>query len=185
LAVWLVAAQRGITLSLAHYFRDRDNGGGDVMSDSAGTAKLRVLVAEDDTVTRLDVCQILEQNDFSVCGAARDGIEALQLARTAQPDVVILDIGMPEIDGVEVARRILAERTVPIVMLTGDGRQEMMAEAIAAGVYAYLVKPFRQADLVPAIMAAQARNIDLRAGTKLGSVDDEPEIYLSGYGYTA
>jgi response regulator NasT len=144
---------------------------------------LRVLVAEDDTITRLDLCEMLERNDFTVCGQARDGREAVALARTAAPDVVILDVRMPGLDGIEVARRILAERRLPIVMLTGDGRSEAVAAAIDAGVYAYLVKPFRERDVVPAIRAAQARNAELVARPAAVD-DDQADVYLSGYGYT-
>jgi response regulator NasT len=161
--------------------------GRDVLSNGTfvSVAPLRVLVAEDESIIRLDLCEMLERNRFIVCAEARNGEEAVELARSMRPDVVILDIGMPKLDGIEAARRILAERRVPIVMLTGDGREEVVAEAVEVGVYAYLVKPFRERDVVPAIRAARARHSDLVAGKELPGAGEYADVYLSGYGYTA
>jgi response regulator NasT len=119
---------------------------------------MKILIAEDETIIRLDLRGMLEHAGFEVCAEAVNGEEAVQLAREAKPDLAILDVKMPELDGIEAARRILAERPIPIVMLTAFGDRETVAEAIRAGVFAYLVKPFREQDLVPAVETAMARH---------------------------
>ena len=124
---------------------------------------MRVLVAEDETVIRLDLHGLLEGAGFRVVGSARDGEEAVELARTQCPDLAILDVKMPRLDGIDAARRILAERPIPIVILTAYNEKDLIAGAIEAGVFAYLVKPFREQDLVPAIHAARARFAELQA----------------------
>jgi two-component system, response regulator PdtaR len=123
----------------------------------------RVLIAEDETIIRLDLAEMLERAGFEVCAQARDGIEALELARSAQPDVAVLDVKMPRLDGIEAARRMLAERPIPIVMLTAYGQDELVSRAVEAGVFGYLVKPFRESDLLPAIHTARARHAELAA----------------------
>jgi response regulator NasT len=124
---------------------------------------MRVLIAEDETIIRLDLRTLLERNGFEVCAEARDGEEAVELVRREQPDVAILDVKMPRLDGIEAARRILEERPIPIVMLTAYGHQELVSRAVEAGVFGYLVKPFREQDLVPAIHTARARHEELQA----------------------
>lgn len=124
---------------------------------------MRILVAEDETLIRLDLKQILERAGFDVCAEARDGEEAVELAGSALPDLAILDVKMPRLDGIEAARRILAERPIPIVMLTAYGQDELVSRAVEAGVFGYLVKPFRESDLLPAIHAARARHEELQA----------------------
>ena len=124
---------------------------------------LRILVAEDETIIRLDLKSILERAGFDVCAEARDGVEAVELAASEQPDLAILDVKMPRLDGIEAARRILAERPIPIVVLTAYGQDELVSRAVEAGVFGYLVKPFREEDLVPAIAAARARHAELEA----------------------
>lgn len=124
---------------------------------------LRILVAEDETIIRLDLKEILERAGFDVCAEARDGEEAVALALSEQPDLAILDVKMPQLDGIEAARRILAERPIPIVMLTAYGQEELVSRAVEAGVFGYLVKPFRETDLLPAIHAARARHEELQA----------------------
>jgi response regulator NasT len=121
----------------------------------------RVLIADDETIIRLDLRALLEASGLEVCAEARDGVEAVELAATSAPDVAILDIKMPHLDGLEAARRILVERGLPIVMLTAYGDAEIVAGAAEAGVFAYLVKPFREQDVVPAIHTAQARHAEL------------------------
>jgi response regulator NasT len=128
--------------------------------------RLRVLVAEDETVIRLDLCSLLEQSGINVCAAARDGHEAVELARATRPDLAILDVRMPNVDGIEAARRILDDRPIPIVMLTAFADDETVAKAIDVGVFAYLTKPFREQDLLPAIRAALARYADLAASKR-------------------
>jgi two-component system, response regulator PdtaR len=124
---------------------------------------MRILVAEDETIIRLDLKETLERAGFEVCGEARDGEEAVQLAREEKPDLAVLDVKMPRLDGIEAARRILAERPIPIVMLTAYGHDELVTRAVEAGVFAYLVKPFRESDLLPAIQTAKARYAELEA----------------------
>ena len=124
---------------------------------------MRVLIAEDETLIRLDLRELLEQAGFEVCAEARDGLEAVELAREAEPDVAVLDVKMPRLDGIEAARRILEERPIPIVMLTAYGQDEFVSRAVEAGVFGYLVKPFRESDLLPAIRTARARHEELAA----------------------
>src|SRR5262245_58405537 len=124
---------------------------------------MRVLVAEDETIIRLDLRDLLERSGFEVCAEARDGEEAVALARSERPDVAIMDVKMPKLDGIEAARRILDERPIPIVMLTAYGQEELVSRAVEAGVFGYLVKPFREQDLLPAIAAARARHDELQA----------------------
>ena len=119
---------------------------------------MRILIGEDETIIRLDLKEILERAGFEVCAEARDGEEAVELARAEEPD-----LAMPRLDGIEAARRILAERPIPIVMLTAYGQDELVARAVEAGVFGYLVKPFRETDLLPAIQAAKARHAELDA----------------------
>ncbi|MFN2470095.1 MAG: ANTAR domain-containing response regulator [Gaiellaceae bacterium] len=123
----------------------------------------RVLIAEDETIIRLDLAEMLERAGFDVCAQARDGVEAVDLAAAERPDVAVLDVKMPRLDGIEAARRILAERPIPIVMLTAYGQAELVSRAVEAGVFGYLVKPFRESDLAPAIRTAQARHEELVA----------------------
>jgi len=124
---------------------------------------VKVLIAEDETIIRLDLRALLERAGFEVCAEARDGEEAVELARETRPEVAILDVKMPHLDGIEAARRILDERPIPIVMLTAYGQDELVSRAVEAGVFGYLVKPFREQDLLPAIHAARARHEELTA----------------------
>lgn len=124
---------------------------------------MRILVAEDETIIRLDLKALLERAGFEVCAEARDGEEAVALAREVAPDVAIMDVKMPKLDGIEAARRILDERPIPIVMLTAYGQDELVQRAAEAGVFGYLVKPFREQDLLPAIRTARARHEELAA----------------------
>jgi len=128
---------------------------------SADVTPMRILIAEDETIIRLDLRALLERSGLEVCAEARDGLEAVELARTANPDVAILDVKMPRLDGIDAARRILEERPIPIVMLTAYGQAELVSRAVEAGVFGYLVKPFREQDLLPAIQAARARHEEL------------------------
>jgi two-component system, response regulator PdtaR len=100
---------------------------------------------------------------MEVVGEARDGEEAVALALDLEPDVAIMDVKMPKLDGIDAARRILDERPIPIVMLTAYGQDELVSRAVEAGVFGYLVKPFREADLLPAIQTARARHDELAA----------------------
>jgi two-component system, response regulator PdtaR len=120
------------------------------------------LVAEDATIVRLDLCRMLvDRAGFAEVIEARDGEEAVALVRERQPDLAILDVNMPKLDGIEAARIILAENPLPIVMLTAYADEASVARAVDAGVFAYVVKPFREQDLIPAIRTAQARYEEL------------------------
>ncbi|HMB18404.1 MAG TPA: response regulator [Gaiellaceae bacterium] len=124
---------------------------------------MRILIAEDETIIRLDLRKLLEEAGHEVCAEARDGVEAIELAESQAPELAILDVKMPRLDGIEAARRILEERPIPIVMLTAYGQDELVARAVEAGVFGYLVKPFRESDLLPAIATARARHEELSA----------------------
>ena len=124
---------------------------------------MRILIAEDETIIRLDLRALLEKAGLEVCAEARDGVEAIELARSEQPDLAIMDVKMPRLDGIEAARQILDERPIPIVMLTAYGQDELVSRAVEAGVFGYLVKPFRESDLLPAIATARARHEELVA----------------------
>ena len=121
----------------------------------------RILIAEDETIIRLDLRALLEKAGFEVCAEAHDGEQAVELARREQPDLALLDVKMPKLDGIEAARKILDERPIPIVMVTAYGEQELVSRAVEAGVFGYLVKPFRETDLLPAIETARARHSEL------------------------
>jgi response regulator NasT len=133
-----------------------------------------VLTAEDNAVARADLRLVLEEAGFDVVANARDGVEAVELAREHQPDVIVLDLGLPRLDGIQASRRILAERRVPIVALTGRSRA-LADEAIAAGASSFVLKPFHSAQVVEAVTTALADHreqqaLDLRA-TSLRSLE--------------
>jgi AmiR/NasT family two-component response regulator len=123
----------------------------------------RVLIVDDEPVIRLDLRTMLEAMGHEVVGEADNGVDALQLARTLQPDLVIADLMMPEMDGIELSRRLAKERIAPVLILTAYSEPEMVAGADRSGVLGYLVKPFREADLAPAIQVAVSRYRELRA----------------------
>src|SRR5207249_1635252 len=132
-------------------------------------------VAEDATIVRLDLCRLLvERAGFGAVIEARDGEEAVALAREHELDLVLMDVNMPKLDGIEAARQILAERSLPIVMLTAYGDEESVARAVEVGVYAYVVKPFREQDLLPAIATARARHEEHLALT--GALRDQQAV---------
>jgi response regulator NasT len=124
---------------------------------------MKILIAEDETIIRLDLRALLEKAGYEVVAEARDGEEAVELARSAEPDLALLDVKMPKLDGIEAARRIIHERPIPIVMVTAYGEDELVSRAVEAGVFGYLVKPFRESDLLPAIRTARARHEELAA----------------------
>jgi len=127
------------------------------------TRQAAVLIAEDETIIRLDLRGQLEAAGYLVCAEARDGEEAVELARATEPDIILLDVKMPVLDGIEAARRILQERAVPILLLTAYTEEKLVRRAADAGVFAYLVKPFSANELVPAIETAVARHDELAA----------------------
>ena len=124
---------------------------------------MRILIAEDETIIRLDVRTLLEKAGHEVVAEARDGEEAVALAAEHDPDVIVMDVRMPHLDGIEAARQITDRKPVPIVMLTAYAEQDLVTRASEAGAFAYLVKPFREVDLLPALNTARARFEELEA----------------------
>lgn len=128
----------------------------------AQTPKARILVVDDESIIRLDLRERLSELGYSVVGEAADGHMAVELTRRLNPDLVLMDIKMPEMDGITAARTILEERIAPIVLLTAFSDRELVEDAREAGVLGYISKPFREADLVPTIEVAIARFAELR-----------------------
>jgi len=119
---------------------------------------------------------MLERAGFEVVAEARDGREAVALAAEHRPDLAVMDVKMPELDGIEAARQMLEQRQIPIVMLTAFSEAALVGRAVDAGVFGYLVKPFRESDLLPAIEAARARHAELQAlRDEAGSLRDALE----------
>ena len=117
----------------------------------------RVLIAEDEALIRLDLAEMLAEEGYEVVGEAGDGETAVRLAEQTKPDLVILDIKMPIMDGIAAAERIAGNRVAPVVILTAFSQRDLVERARAAGAMAYLVKPFQKSDLVPAIEIAVSR----------------------------
>ncbi len=118
---------------------------------------MRVLIAEDEALIRLDLKEMLEEEGHEVVGEARDGTEAIELARRMRPDVVFMDINMPGVDGIQAASVIGEERIAPVVMVTAFSQAGYVEQACAAGAMAYVVKPFSRADILPAMAVAVSR----------------------------
>jgi response regulator NasT len=123
----------------------------------------RVLVAEDEALIRLDLVEMLREEGYDVAGEAADGEEAIKLATELNPDLVILDVKMPKVDGIEAAQHIAGNRIAPVVILTAFSQRDLVERARDAGAMAYLVKPFAKRDLVPAIELAMSRFSELAA----------------------
>ncbi len=120
-------------------------------------AKLRIVIADDETIIRIDLKNMLEALGYDVVAEAGDGLEALEAVRTHKPDLVILDVKMPNMDGIDAARIITEEKLGPVMLLTAYYDEELIDRAKDAGVFAYLVKPFKEPDLSPNIEIALAR----------------------------
>lgn len=120
-----------------------------------------VVIAEDEVLIRMDLAEMLGEEGYAVVGQAGDGAEAVRLARELRPDLVILDVKMPVLDGIAAAEEIAGERIAPVVILTAFSQRELVERARDAGAMAYLVKPFSQGDLVPAIEMAVSRFAEL------------------------
>jgi response regulator NasT len=123
----------------------------------------RVVVAEDEAIIRLDLKELLQEEGYEVVGETGRGDEAVELVRDLRPDLAILDIKMPGIDGLTAAREIAADRLAAVLMVTAFSQRELVEQARDAGALAYLVKPFQKSDLIPAIEVALGRFAELTA----------------------
>jgi two-component system, response regulator PdtaR len=136
----------------------------------------RVLIAEDEALIRLDLREMLVEEGYDVCGEAGDGEEAVKLAEELRPDLVIMDIKMPIMDGLAAAERIAGARIAAVVILTAFSQRDLVERARAAGAMAYLVKPFQKSDLVPAIEIALSRFAEMQAlESEVSSLTDRLE----------
>jgi two-component system, response regulator PdtaR len=122
-----------------------------------------VVIAEDEALIRLDLREMLEEEGYVVAGEAADGETAVQLAEDLRPDLVIMDVKMPGLDGISAAERITATQLAPVVILTAFSQRDLVQRASEAGAMAYLIKPFTKADLVPAIEVAASRFAEIAA----------------------
>jgi AmiR/NasT family two-component response regulator len=133
---------------------------------ATGDASPKVLIAEDEAIIRLDLKEMLEEEGFNVVGEASDGESAIRLARERGPDLVIMDIKMPGLDGLTAAERVVSEGLSAVLILTAFSQRDLVQRAAKAGAIGYLVKPFQKSDLVPAIEVALARHAELQAVKK-------------------
>jgi response regulator NasT len=145
---------------------------------------MRILIAEDETIIRLDLRGALEEAGYEV-REARDGAEAVAVAREWEPDLALLDVKMPVLDGIEAARQIIAARPLPVVLVTAYSDRPLVERAIGAGIFGYLLKPFRESEIVPAVETAWARHSEwLETRRELGRrIVPEPqtvEVVLEG-----
>ena len=130
---------------------------------SARTVAPRVVIAEDEALIRLDLAEMLAEEGYEVVGQAGDGEQAVAMATEHRPDLVVMDVKMPKLDGIEAAAQITRARIAPVVMLTAFSQRELVDRASEAGAMAYLVKPFTRSDLVPAIEMARSRYAEMTA----------------------
>ena len=124
---------------------------------------MRIVIAEDEALIRLDLREMLTEEGFDVVGEAADGEQAIELATELKPDLVICDVKMPKMDGITAAARITEDRIAPVVMLTAFSQRDLIERAREAGAMAYLVKPFQKRDLLPAIEIATSRFAEIVA----------------------
>ncbi len=122
----------------------------------------RVVIAEDEALIRLDLAEMLGEEGYDVVGQAGDGQRAVELVEEHRPDLVVLDVKMPKLDGISAAERIAAQRIAPVVILTAFSQRDLVERAREAGAMAYLVKPFEKRDLVPAVEMARSRFAELQ-----------------------
>jgi two-component system, response regulator PdtaR len=124
---------------------------------------IRVIIAEDEAIIRLDIKEMLEEEGYSVVAEVGDGQQAVDRAKELNPDLVILDIQMPVLDGLSAAEQIASARIAPVIVLTAFSQRELVERARDGGAMAYLVKPFSKHDLVPAIEVARGRFAEMAA----------------------
>ncbi|WP_298710306.1 response regulator [Micrococcus sp. 2A] len=146
------------------------------MSPNAETPRLRAVVAEDEALIRLDVVELLTAAGYTVVAEAGDGSAAVDAVREHRPDIVVMDVMMPVMDGIAAAGEIARDRLAPVVMLTAFSQRELVERARTAGAMAYVVKPFTESDIVPAIELAVARFDELRSlEAEVRDLDDRLE----------
>jgi response regulator NasT len=133
-----------------------------VTEQNASAPARRVVIAEDEALIRLDLAEMLGEEGYDVVGQAGDGQRAIELAEELRPDLVVLDVKMPKLDGISAAQRIAEQRIAPVVILTAFSQRDLVERAREAGAMAYLVKPFNKHDLVPAIEMAVSRFSELQ-----------------------
>ncbi len=126
-------------------------------------AQTRVVIADDESIIRMDLREMLTNLGYLIVGETGDGISAVNLARELRPDLVIMDIKMPDLDGIQAAKILTEERISPVLLLTAFSQQELIEGAKEAGVVGYIVKPFRESELVPAIEVALSRFREFKA----------------------
>lgn len=127
---------------------------------------MRVLIAEDEALIRMDLREMLEEEGHEVVAEARDGAEAVTLARASRPDIVFMDVKMPNVNGIEAAAAIAAESLAPVVMVTAFSQASLVEEAARAGAMGYVVKPFSRNDIVPAMQVAVSRYAEMNLLTQ-------------------
>jgi two-component system, response regulator PdtaR len=138
---------------------------------------LRVVIAEDEALIRLDLKEMLEEDGYVVAGEASDGDAAIELTERLRPDLVIMDVKMPGLDGISAAERITSGHIAPVVILTAFSQRDLVQRASEAGAMAFLVKPFTKADLVPAIEVAVSRYQEIAAlAAEVGTLRDRLEV---------
>jgi AmiR/NasT family two-component response regulator len=133
------------------------------VAENSTPTQTRVVIAEDEAIIRLDLKEILEEEGYNVVGETGRGDEAVELVREHGPDLAILDIKMPGLDGLSAAREIASERRAAVLILTAFSQRNLIEEARDAGALAYLVKPFQRSELIPAIEVALGRFKEMRA----------------------
>ncbi len=132
------------------------------------------MIAEDEALIRLDLAEMLAEEGYLVVGQAGDGEQAIELAMEHRPDLVVMDVKMPKLDGIAAASQIAQARIAPVVMLTAFSQRELVERARESGAMAYLVKPFTKSDLVPAIEMAMSRFAEIKAlETEVGDLTDQ------------
>ena len=137
---------------------------------------VRVVIAEDEAIVRMDLKEILEDEGYDVVGETGRGDEAVELVKQLQPDLAILDVKMPGMDGLAAAREITAEQRAAVLILTAFSQRNLIEQARDAGALAYLIKPFQRTELIPAIEVALGRHAEMRAlKSEVGALEDQLE----------
>lgn len=139
-------------------------------------SQVKAVIADDEAIIRMDLRSLLEEKGHLVVGEAADGQKALELTRSLHPDVVIMDIKMPVMDGLDAAKIINQEKLAPVVLLTAYSQKDLVDRAKEAGVFAYMVKPFQESDLMPAIEIAISRYLEMQdMECAIGNLTDKLE----------